>query len=519
MREINLGIPVNVWNALKFVLFEALVSLAFAPLWERYIRTRSRRIVYDSDGASSATLFNSEIGRFTPASMMVYRTGAKVHLCACQLKTKHICRGVLLLVNDSLPASLLLTEYGSGSASAFIVVDANVTDISRHAELTKAVSRGELPTTMLAPLSLASHDYEYQYQKQQTYIGVKARVRSQRDESRHLTVRNIEESVQTIGVCGILSTWPPCSDFYRTANVTQAMLKLQESPLFVMRGFQNLSERFKNAAENVSISRGIQEIGAGSTLYNGPKTYEMDCLLTPFNISRLGYETYQINQCMAKVGQYYYFFLMEPTFESNIVVFFHRYQHLKGQSNRRYTAARIYPTSLFGVHSDFIPSPDVALLQLHALSDRLFQYKENLGRSENIYMDYLKERILFALIGMTVGNSAVERVEAEADVKHATLNVFFVSGTSCTLLMLLVLLIAGSQFGSAKRKICAIPVAPEELLKNIREIDCRRSGTEVGSDSCSAKWPEICITQDSDTTAKLSFCGGEPLRFADFPAH
>ncbi len=46
MRDlVDLGMPLPVWHALKFLVIEAVVSLLFAPLWARYIRSRVRLAV------------------------------------------------------------------------------------------------------------------------------------------------------------------------------------------------------------------------------------------------------------------------------------------------------------------------------------------------------------------------------------------------------------------------------------------------------------------------------------------
>ncbi len=85
---------------------------------------------------------------------------------------------------------------------------------------------------------------------------------------------------------------------------------------------------------------------------------------------------------------------------------------------------------------------------------------------------------------------------------------------------------AANASGAAHRRIAvgfedvkefAIPVASEELLKKIRDVDSIWSSSGIVADNAGAKWPEICVTRVSDSVARLSFCGADPLRREDFP--
>ncbi len=200
MRDlINLPVSVNAWNAIKFFLLECVVSLAFAPLWTRYIQSTCHRMVEREE--DSATVFSSEIGRLTPASVMVYRTDDAVNICSRQLDMRPISRVALLLVNVFLLGSLLVTEYGSGSRSGYEVIRANVTDVKRHKALVAAFARDETTASALTPLDLAPQ--EYSYADDQSSIQVSRRVRKVQEPNEVVLMKEADEQSQKVSICGI----------------------------------------------------------------------------------------------------------------------------------------------------------------------------------------------------------------------------------------------------------------------------------------------------------------------------
>ncbi len=128
---IDLHMSVNSWNALKFFLFQLLVSLIFARLWESFVRNRAYRIICSGNVAK---IFASGIGRLTPAQFMVCHSRALDHSTVPDFVFPKI---TLVLVNAFLLISLLLAEYGSISTPVYQAQQANVTAISKHSALVR----------------------------------------------------------------------------------------------------------------------------------------------------------------------------------------------------------------------------------------------------------------------------------------------------------------------------------------------------------------------------------------------
>lgn len=71
MKPIPLGISVNAWNAVKFVLFELFFSVLFVSAWNLFLRRALARKLRNSTGVR---LVPSGLGRFTPTEVGFYTT-------------------------------------------------------------------------------------------------------------------------------------------------------------------------------------------------------------------------------------------------------------------------------------------------------------------------------------------------------------------------------------------------------------------------------------------------------------
>ena len=110
MLEIPLGISVNSWNAIKFVVIEIFVSVVFASLWNLYIERGAAKAVRSG---YHVTIVPSNLGRFTPAEV----TYSAIEPAHTHTRAKHLRSKLILgVVNVLLFALLLLLEYGSSDA-------------------------------------------------------------------------------------------------------------------------------------------------------------------------------------------------------------------------------------------------------------------------------------------------------------------------------------------------------------------------------------------------------------------
>ncbi len=233
----------------------------------------------------------------------------------------------------------------------------------------------------------------------------------------------------------------------------------------------------------------------------------MDCLVEDENITRSNYMSYQLDICFSNAGNFALFFFVEETDEILVDTVLRLNPGLKNNREVRYTSGRIYHKSMFGVDRNSIYSREVALYQLLRMDTKLNKRENRLLQRENIFMDYLKERMLWALLGVVSGDTSIESVEVQTAVELATLNAFFVTGIVGILVAVLLLLIFGTYSGPRN---AFMPVDSEAMLQSLRPSDCCAI-YEKGD------WPELCITRVSDDdTGLLSFSGGEPMSCEHF---
>ncbi len=289
---ISLPVSVNAWNAIKFVLLESVVSLVFAPLWIRYIRSTCHRMVEKEKG--SATVFSSEIGRLTPASIMVYRNGDTINICSRPFSRRLTSRTVLLFINLFLLGSLLVAEYGSGSRRSYKVIRANVTDVRKHSGLVAAIAKNELPASSLTPLALAPPDYSYSID--QSSVILKRRVRTLKGPMEIVLEKNADRQSKEVLICGISSTSAKCKNFFGYANHSMLPPGSGDPPKFFQVGkVKKISALFKDAPAHLSFASGIREVGEGFKLYSNPKNYTMDCIMEDYYVRRSDYHSYELN--------------------------------------------------------------------------------------------------------------------------------------------------------------------------------------------------------------------------------
>ncbi len=367
----------------------------------------------------SATLFSSEIGRLTPAAIMVYRTGDTINIRSRQFGMRLMSRIALLLINVFLLGCLLVTEYGSGSRPIFEVIRANVTDVRKHSGLVAAIAKDVLPTSALTPLGLAPQDYSYS--SNQSSIMLKRRVRPLEDPIANVRMKDADQQSKRVSICGISSASAECKTFFGNADRTMTSPGTGDRPKFFQVGnVTKISALFEDAPKHLYFARGIREIGEGVMLYTNPKNHTMDCVVEEYVVLRSDYKSYQLNICASNAGRFVLFFFLEEMHGAFVDSLLRSNPGLKNNSAVHYSSGRMYRNSIFGIDRNSIPSTEVALYQLLRMDAKLYRYKKRLGQSENIFMDYLKERMLWALLGAVQGNSAIESVEVQATVRFAT---------------------------------------------------------------------------------------------------
>ncbi len=167
---LDTGLSVNTWNALKFLLFQVLVSLFFATLWQQYIRRRTHRM---NCKGQVATLFSSGIGRLTPAHLNVFN--AQTANNPCGVPGAVTARIVLAFANILLFSCLLVAEYGSGSIPVYRSLSANATSISHYQSVVDDILQRRKDLDALYPLQLLPDDYAYAQGHERISVSVRVR--------------------------------------------------------------------------------------------------------------------------------------------------------------------------------------------------------------------------------------------------------------------------------------------------------------------------------------------------------
>ncbi len=105
MTTVPLNIPVEAWNAVKFVVLQFLVSVLFAEIWSLFV---SRRTTHLLEQGHTVSIMTTNLGRLTPANVVHDRRSWHYH-------DRVPARALVLIVNAVVIAFALLTEYGSSS--------------------------------------------------------------------------------------------------------------------------------------------------------------------------------------------------------------------------------------------------------------------------------------------------------------------------------------------------------------------------------------------------------------------
>lgn len=165
MKPIPLGISVNTWNAVKFILLELFVSVVFVSTWNLFMRRASARALRSSAGVRLVPI---GLGRFTPTEIGFYATKrltARTAYDVAHMRVQHRrTRAAIVAVNLLLFTLLFMLEYGSTDLPNFerrrvaVVTAASITAHSRHtavrarviAEPSESVKQGFRPESRKA---------------------------------------------------------------------------------------------------------------------------------------------------------------------------------------------------------------------------------------------------------------------------------------------------------------------------------------------------------------------------------
>ena len=105
MKKVPINLPVDLWNALKFVVLQVLVSWIFADTWSMFVSRRAKHLLQQN---RTVSILSTNLGRLSPAGIIhVYRSGTRFNRVSA--------RCFVLFVNITIIAFALLTEYGSDS--------------------------------------------------------------------------------------------------------------------------------------------------------------------------------------------------------------------------------------------------------------------------------------------------------------------------------------------------------------------------------------------------------------------
>eukprot|EP00171_Calliarthron_tuberculosum_P001487 IDg1487t1 len=138
MKPIPLGIDVNVWNVVKFVVLELFMSVVFTSTWILFLRRASARTLRSSAGVR---LVPSRLGRLTPAEVGFHA----IKRFSVQAEDLELCkhhrhtRVAICAVNLVLFALLFVLEYGSKDLPSIQKRRVNVVtahSIRAHSQLT-----------------------------------------------------------------------------------------------------------------------------------------------------------------------------------------------------------------------------------------------------------------------------------------------------------------------------------------------------------------------------------------------
>ncbi len=105
MPTVVLNMPVDAWNAVKFVVLQFLVSVLLAETWSFFVAQRTTRLL---EQGHTVSIMSTNLGRLTPANVVHDRRSGRHH-------DRLPARALVLMVNAAVIAFALLTEYGSSS--------------------------------------------------------------------------------------------------------------------------------------------------------------------------------------------------------------------------------------------------------------------------------------------------------------------------------------------------------------------------------------------------------------------
>lgn len=147
MPDIALGLSVNQWNIIKFVLIEVFVSAGFSSIWNLFIQ---RVAAYKLRNNEEVCISQSVLGRFTPAEVGIRSTNT-----ARGPNNLHnwTSRAYLPLANLVLFALIFVLEYGSTDTLRTEWTNSNVVTAQSVAQNTIHVAE-QAPRTVVLPASV-----------------------------------------------------------------------------------------------------------------------------------------------------------------------------------------------------------------------------------------------------------------------------------------------------------------------------------------------------------------------------